>query len=119
MSKSCSHVNFEPECEDGNIEYKYKLTNISNDKRNRIETQMKWRVFEGDGIAIYRIGVHDNGFINPLQYSEFLETYINIMDAASMLGYSCYIMDLNKDEDSRYWGNLCINSTNIMTRILI
>ena len=52
---------FEPETEEGNIEYKRHLLNIDSDKRWRIIKQMRWRLDEGNGEAIYVIGVEDNG----------------------------------------------------------
>lgn len=47
--------------EKGNIEYKLKLGNLSQDRFRHLLTQMKWRMKEGNGEAIYRIGVTDDG----------------------------------------------------------
>jgi len=54
------NIFLEPEIEEGNIEYKRFL---KNDK-NRIEeytSQLKWRVKEGQGEAIYYLGIEDDG----------------------------------------------------------
>jgi GTPase len=54
------NIFLEPEIEEGNIEYKRIL---KNDK-NRIEeytSQLKWRVKEGQGEAIYYLGIEDDG----------------------------------------------------------
>lgn len=46
-----------PEPEQGNIEYKLKLINPSNQRFEHLVTQMKWRLREGHGEAIYQIGI--------------------------------------------------------------
>ena len=50
---------FEPEKDDGNIEYKLKLINLSPERINTLITQMKYRLNEGSGEAIYEIGIKD------------------------------------------------------------
>jgi hypothetical protein len=45
-----------PEPEHGNIEYKLKLINPSSQRFEHLVTQMKWRLQEGHGEAIYQIG---------------------------------------------------------------
>lgn len=45
-----------PEPEQGNIEYKLKLINPCNQRFEHLVTQMKWRLREGHGEAIYQIG---------------------------------------------------------------
>ena len=45
-----------PEPEQGNVEYKLKLINPSNERFEHLVTQMKWRLQEGQGEAVYQIG---------------------------------------------------------------
>ena len=45
-----------PEPEQGNVEYKLKLINPSTQRFEHLVTQMKWRLQEGHGEAIYQIG---------------------------------------------------------------
>lgn len=45
-----------PEPQLGNIEYKLKLINPSQQRFEHLVTQMKWRLREGHGEAIYEIG---------------------------------------------------------------
>ena len=52
-----------PELEEGNIEYKYKLTNLTTEQLQHRITQLNWRLNEGNNIAVYEIGVHDNGYL--------------------------------------------------------
>lgn len=47
-----------PEPEQGNIEYKLKLVNPSSQRFEHLVTQMKWRLREGHGEAIYQIGMY-------------------------------------------------------------
>lgn len=46
-----------PEPEQGNVEYKLKLINPSSQRFEHLVTQMKWRLREGHGEAIYQIGM--------------------------------------------------------------
>lgn len=52
-----------PEAEEGNIEYKLKLVNPSAYRFEHLATQLKWRLQEGRGEAVYQIGVEDNGLM--------------------------------------------------------
>lgn len=60
--------NFAEELDNGNLEYKLKLTNIDEEKLEKRITQMKFRLREGNGECRYFIGVEDSG--NPLGISE-------------------------------------------------
>jgi GTPase len=53
--------NLGPEPQEGNIEYKLRLHGISKWRFEKFKTQLKWRVGEGHGYAIYHIGVEDKG----------------------------------------------------------
>ena len=50
-----------PEPQFGNIEYKLKLISPSKQRLEHLVTQLKWRLNEGNGEAIYEIGVTDSG----------------------------------------------------------
>jgi len=63
------------EIESGNIEYKRKLINCSNNRITRLQNQMLWRLNEGYnkvGIfqAIYYIGIDDDGSMSNLTIDE-------------------------------------------------
>ena len=55
-----------PEPQQGNVEYKLKLVNPTEQRLEHLVTQMKWRLREGQGEAIYEIGVEDNGLMTGL-----------------------------------------------------
>ena len=67
-----------PEIEEGNIEYKRKITKPTTERLNQLITQMKWRLNEGNGEAIYYIGVEDNGSISGISNNDLKESIKNI-----------------------------------------
>ncbi|KAI9097268.1 GTP-binding protein 2-like protein [Phlyctochytrium arcticum] len=52
-----------PEVEQGNVEYKLQLINTPPDRLEHLITQLKWRLAEGYGEAMYEIGVSDKGVL--------------------------------------------------------
>ncbi|MCG3252821.1 MAG: hypothetical protein KAX09_03165, partial [Candidatus Heimdallarchaeota archaeon] len=58
------------ESEEGNIEYKLKLIDPTATRFEHLVTQMKFRLQEGLGEAIYEIGVEDNGYPKGLSDKE-------------------------------------------------
>lgn len=69
----------EPEKDNGNIEYKLKLINKTEERIQNLTTQMKFRCDEGNGECIYNIGVSDDGTMNGITQKEYEETY-NFLD---------------------------------------
>jgi GTPase len=65
---------FPQEEEIGNIEYKFRLINITPERLEHLRTQMHWRLGEGNGEAVYRIGISDDGRALGLLPQEFEET---------------------------------------------
>ena len=74
------------EIEEGNNEYKFKLTNLSDDQFIHRITQLNWRLNEGCDEAVYEIGVEDDG--NPLGLSpeDLEESLINLKRMADSVG---------------------------------
>jgi elongation factor 1-alpha len=70
--------NLEPEKDDGNIEYKYALINLTENMINKKTIQMKYRIYEGFGEALYFIGVTDDGILLGLNKEEYLESVTNL-----------------------------------------
>ncbi|KMQ90999.1 gtp-binding protein 2-like protein [Lasius niger] len=81
-----------PEPEQGNIEYKLKLINPSSQRFEHLVTQMKWRLREGHGEAIYQIGVEDNGKLAGLTKEEMKASLKTLKDMASRLGATIRIL---------------------------
>ena len=77
-----------PEKEEGNKEYKRYLFWNNRDKKisenefiNRRASQMLYRLLEGDGKAVYLIGVDDDGRVKSLNEKNIKETikYIKLI----------------------------------------
>ena len=83
-----------PENDDGNIEYKYKLTNLDEDRRNKRTTQLKYRINEGCGEAFYYIGIMDDGTILGLPKDEYIESVNNLNLIA--LNLECKVITINE-----------------------
>jgi small GTP-binding protein len=77
----------EPELEDGNIEYKLKLLDISTKRIERLTTQMRYRCDEGGGECIYNLGVEDDGTMTGLTQKEYDITIQCILGAAHKNNY--------------------------------
>ena len=90
----------DPEKDDGNIEYKLKLVDKSDDRIASISTQMRYRVDEGSGEAIYVIGVMDDGEIRGVNDDEFTESFNNLSIAADKNDYSMTMLT-SKDIKSK------------------
>ncbi|OMJ24658.1 GTP-binding protein 2 [Smittium culicis] len=74
----------------GNVEYKYKLINVTKRKISHLSTQLLWRLSQGNGEAIYQLGVLDDGTIKGIPESEMVET-ISALEKAAKLLKSAYI----------------------------
>lgn len=58
----------------GNVEYKFKLVNVSEKRRQELKTQMRFRLNEGKGQAFYVVGVRDDGKRTGLVETERVES---------------------------------------------
>lgn len=70
-----------PKRENKNIEFKEKLSphvHLKEEKKQHLASQMKFRLENGDGIAIYIIGADDKGSAKGLSEIEFEES-INVL----------------------------------------
>ena len=81
-----------PEPQQGNIEYKLKLVNPSNHRLEHLVTQMKWRLREGQGEAIYEIGVEDNGLMTGLSEEDMISSLDTLREMARRLGSTIEVL---------------------------
>ena len=96
-----------PENDSGNVEYKFML-DISMESKRIIEltTQMKYRLSEGNGMAVYYLGVEDNGntkglLIDDLNNSKnMLDIIIHDSNATIMKTENTLVS--NEGEDERF-----------------
>jgi len=84
--------NLPPELEEGNIEYKLKLVCPSESRIEHLVTQMKWRLQEGQGEAIYEIGVEDSGLLAGLSPEEMEASLHTLRRMADKLGADISIL---------------------------
>jgi GTPase len=82
----------------GNHEYKLKLVNVNADKLMRRTTQMKFRMEQGRGEALYEIGVHDNGKAYGLNQPEIEESLIVVYKMAKALDADLMLLYIKKGE---------------------
>lgn len=81
-----------PEPQLGNIEYKLKLINPTTQRFEHLVTQMKWRLREGKGEAVYEIGVQDSGFLSGLNDSDMAASLDTLAQMANKLGATTTIL---------------------------
>ncbi|KAI9197416.1 P-loop containing nucleoside triphosphate hydrolase protein [Polychytrium aggregatum] len=75
LGRHSPHAHHLPaEVEEGNVEYKLKLIDPSPERVQHLITQMKWRLSEGHGEAMYEIGVADNGELVGLTRADMDQT---------------------------------------------
>lgn len=75
-----------PEIEEGNREYKFKLTDLTDDQLTHRITQLNWRLNEGNDEAFYLIGVEDNGNQLGLSDEDLQESLKNLQFIADQVG---------------------------------
>uniref|UniRef100_T1IIR6 Tr-type G domain-containing protein n=1 Tax=Strigamia maritima TaxID=126957 RepID=T1IIR6_STRMM len=88
----CMPLSLPPEPGEGNVEYKLKLVNPSQSRFEHLVTQMKWRLREGQGEAIYEIGVEDNGILAGLSSSDLAASMHTLRLMAEKLGATITII---------------------------
>ncbi|GKY92782.1 hypothetical protein MPSEU_000248000 [Mayamaea pseudoterrestris] len=64
----------DPESHNGNVEYKRQVSASNPSRLRTLTTQMSFRMDEGHGRCIYRIGVEDNGCHSLLSYDQVAES---------------------------------------------
>jgi len=74
------------EVEEGNVEYKLHLINPSPARFARLVTQMKWRLLEGGGQAIYELGVADSGALVGLAPDDLRASLDTLYAMAAEIG---------------------------------
>ena len=97
-SEIMSILSFEPENDEGNIEYKRSLLGKSKDRQLELETQMRYRMGEGDGLCTYIIGIEDDGTPYGLTDDEYIETRAVLEKIAKRNDYSLRLLVTSKCE---------------------
>jgi GTP-binding protein 1 len=66
------------EVEEGNVEYKLKLVSPTPERFAQLVSQMKWRLTEGMGEAVYEIGVSDDGMPTGISDDDLAKSLENL-----------------------------------------
>ncbi|XP_075223278.1 GTP-binding protein 2 isoform X2 [Lycorma delicatula] len=90
-----------PEPQVGNVEYKLKLVNPSRLRFQHLVTQMKWRLREGHGEAIYEIGVEDSGLLTGLSDTEMAASLDTLERMAVTLGATTTVLRERQVDNER------------------
>jgi len=82
-----NELKFQPENDNGYVEYKCTLSNCSAEKATKYATQMQWRVTENDKneYATYYIGVKDDGCILGLTDIDAMESIDKFVEITNMI----------------------------------
>ena len=91
----------EPENDEGNVEYKFKLLNLSTDRIEKLATQMRYRCTEGGSECIYILGVEDDGTMTGMTDMEYESTIKCIEAAAHTNSYSVTQLTKNNVVEDR------------------
>ena len=74
----------EPENDEGNIEYKLKISPKSEKRKNELITQLSYRLNEGGGECVYILGVGDNGEMIGINDKDYNESMNHLNDMISL-----------------------------------
>ncbi len=86
------------EVEEGNHEYKFKLTDLTDGQINHRITQLLWRLNEGNDEAVYHIGVEDDGTQLGLNESDLRESLRNLQYMADQASCEMIVRQLYAGE---------------------
>jgi len=76
----------------GHIEYKLKLIAPVSERFDRLTTQLKWRLTEGGGEAMYEIGVMDDGTLVGITQAEMEASLRTLELMAAELGATVMVL---------------------------
>lgn len=73
-------------CSSSQIEYKLKLLPTSLHRMAKLRTQLKWRLIEGGGVAVYELGLLDDGTLVGLKQVDMEESLRTLGQMLAGLG---------------------------------
>lgn len=110
--KRSERLSLAAEDDEGDVEYKWRLTGISVMRFEHLVTQMKFRVTEGRGQCLYELGVADNGVLRGLPAKDYAESMDTIQRMARTLGFDCSILQecvVQREPVPLYCGELLVS----------
>ena len=107
-------LSLEPENDDGNTEYKLRLTDLDEEKISKRATQLKFRVNEGTGEAFYYIGVQDDGTLLGINEEQYQESCLNLHKIAALV--DCRVIKLTERvQGNSYIGEFLVREIETMS----
>ena len=98
-----------PELDDGNHEFKRSLLNVSPSRFDELVTQMKWRcMHEGEGEALYELGVDDDGTPRGLTEAELAESVATLRRMANEIDADCSTVCERRTKDGRLCATMLV-----------
>src|SRR5690349_12487371 len=102
----------EEEKEDGNKEYKLKVSPESAFRLEQLTSQMRYRVEEGHGEAIYHLGVDDGGTLIGMTDDEYKHSHENLLKIAEKNNYAVSLLSEKSVDNNRKVYELLIREIN-------
>lgn len=92
-----------PENDNGYIEYKRTLADCDQIKCEKYATQMQWRIMQNtkNNIAIYYIGVDDDGTLNGMTNEEIIGSINNILRIINIIEASVQSINIIYSNNTR------------------
>ena len=109
-----------PEIYYGNKEYKINLNYYSKNISNILQkkaSQMLFRLIEGDGKAIYLIGVEDNGTAIGISITDLIISLKHLIKISNIINSKIYKINIYKGTDG-FIASIRLNK-NIENKLLI
>ena len=91
--------NLKAENDEGAVEYKWRLCNVSESRLQNLVTQMKFRVAEGDGECLYELGIEDDGTQRGLTEDEINESINTLRRIAAELSYIVEVVHIRQVDE--------------------
>jgi len=89
------------EPQEGNVEYKLMLVDPTEERLQHLTTQLQWRVLEGQGEAIYAIGVEDDGTCTGITDEQLLSSLATLEKMAKAAG--CEMSLIRRQQALKGW----------------
>lgn len=114
-SKLENEIKLPPENDVGNIEYKIHVIKLNSKRFNKFVTQMNWRMYEGNGICFYHIGIPDDGTPRGISYQYMKESLQNIESVCNYLKFDYDLLYLKKGSSGGFCAKIAVFNNNSNT----
>ena len=101
-------MNLPSKIDSGNIEYKLKITSNNKLYLIKLSTQLKIRCNNGRGMAIYLIGISDQGEILGINSNEFKVTINNVQKLVNINKGMILQKTVNQLDGGKFWATIFI-----------